>query len=54
MTTVRVTTSTWKEIKAKKFSPAQLKQIDAGVEQELLEMHLRARREAAEQKSSTL
>ena len=53
MTTVRVITSTWQEIKAKKFSPTQLKQIDAGVEQELLEMDLLALREAAEQKSPT-
>lgn len=47
MTTAKVATSTWKEIKAKKFSPAQLQQIDDGVEQELLEMDLRALREAA-------
>ena len=47
MTTVKVATSTWREIKAKKFSPAQLQQIDDGVEQDLLEMDLRALREAA-------
>lgn len=38
---------TWQEIKAKKFSPDQLQQIDNAVEQELLEMDLRALREAA-------
>ena len=53
MTTAKVATSTWQEIKAKKFSPAQRRQIDDGVAQELLEMDLRALREAAEQKSST-
>ncbi len=47
MTTVKVAASTWQEIKAKKFSPAQLQQIDDSVEQELLEMDLRALREAA-------
>ncbi|MBE2233412.1 MAG: helix-turn-helix transcriptional regulator [Anaerolinea sp.] len=34
-------------MKAKKFSPDQLEQIDNAVEQELLEMDLRALREAA-------
>lgn len=38
---------TWQEMKAKKFSPDQLEQIDNAVEQELLEMDLRALREAA-------
>ncbi len=38
MTTAKVATSTWQEIKAKKFSPAQLQQLDDGVEQELLEI----------------
>jgi DNA-binding transcriptional regulator YiaG len=47
MTTGKVPTSTWQEIKAKKFSPEQLRQLDDGVEQELLEMDLRALREAA-------
>jgi DNA-binding transcriptional regulator YiaG len=47
MTTAKVAASTWQEIKAKKFSPAQLQQIDDSVEQELLEMDLRALREAA-------
>lgn len=42
-----MTTYTWKEIKEKKFSPGQLRQIDDAVEQELLEMDLRALREAA-------
>jgi DNA-binding transcriptional regulator YiaG len=37
---------TWQEIRAKKFSPDQLKEIDAEVERELLEMDLRALREA--------
>ena len=47
MTTTKVPTSTWQEIKAKKFSSEQLRQLDDGVEQELLEMDLRALREAA-------
>mgnify|MGYP000863164796 CR=1 FL=1 len=38
---------TWQVMKAKKFSPDQLEQIDNAVEQELLEMDLRALREAA-------
>ncbi len=42
-----MTVHTWQEIKAKKFSPDQLQQIDNAVEQELLEMDLRALREAA-------
>jgi DNA-binding transcriptional regulator YiaG len=42
-----MTVHTWQEIKAKKFSPDQLQQIDSAVEQELLEMDLRALREAA-------
>jgi predicted transcriptional regulator len=42
-----MTVHTWQEIKAKKFSPDQLQQIDNEVEQELLEMDLRALREAA-------
>jgi DNA-binding XRE family transcriptional regulator len=42
-----MTVHTWQEIKAKKFSPDQLQQIDYAVEQELLEMDLRALREAA-------
>jgi predicted transcriptional regulator len=37
----------WEETRAKKFSPAQLAQIDAEVEQELIEMDLRAVRELA-------
>jgi len=47
MTTAKVSTSTWKEIKTKKFFTEQLQQIDDGVEQELFEMDLRALREAA-------
>ena len=42
-----MTVHTWQEIKAKKFSPDQLQQIDNAVEQELLEMDLCALREAA-------
>ncbi len=42
-----MTVHTWQEIKAKKFSSDQLQQIDNAVEQELLEMDLRALREAA-------
>jgi DNA-binding XRE family transcriptional regulator len=42
-----MTVHTWQEIRAKKFSPDQLQQIDNAVEQELLEMDLRALREAA-------
>lgn len=37
---------TWQEIRSKKFSPDQLKEIDAEVERELIEMDLRALREA--------
>jgi predicted transcriptional regulator len=40
-------TRTWSEIKAKKFTAEQIQQIDDAVEQELLEMDLRALREAA-------
>lgn len=42
-----MTVHTWQEIKAKKFSADQLQQIDDQVEQDLLEMDLRALREAA-------
>jgi predicted transcriptional regulator len=42
-----MTTHTWQEIKAKKFTPEQLQQIDDAVAQELLEMDLRSLREAA-------
>ena len=42
-----MTIRTWSEIKAKKFTPEQIQQIDDVVEQELLEMDLRALREAA-------
>ena len=42
-----MTVHTWQEIKAKKFSADQLQQIDNQVEQDLLEMDLRALREAA-------
>ena len=37
----------WKDIREKKLSPEQLRRIDEEVEQELLEMDLRALREAA-------
>ena len=37
----------WKDIREKKLSPEQLRRIDGQVEQELLEMDLRALREAA-------
>lgn len=36
----------WKDIREKKLSPEQLRRIDEEVEQELLEMDLRALREA--------
>ncbi|NJL28944.1 MAG: helix-turn-helix transcriptional regulator [Thermoanaerobaculia bacterium] len=39
--------STWQEIRAKKFSPEQLREIDEEIERELVEMDLRALREAA-------
>ena len=42
-----MTVTNWQEIKAKKFTPEQIQQIDDAVEQELLEMDLRALREAA-------
>lgn len=47
MTAAKVSTSTWQEIKSQKFSPEQLRQLDDSVEQELMEMDLRALREAA-------
>ncbi len=37
----------WQDLRAKKLTPAQLEQIDREVEQELLEMDLRAVRELA-------
>ena len=40
------TTSSWQDIRTKRFTPDQLQQIDDAVEQELLEMDLRALREA--------
>jgi len=40
------TATTWQEIRAKRFTPEQVQQIDDAVEQELLEMDLRALREA--------
>ena len=36
----------WSEIRAQKFTPEELRQIDQEVESELLEMDLRALREA--------
>ena len=38
--------SSWQDIRTKRFTPDQLQQIDDAVEQELLEMDLRALREA--------
>ncbi|MCB0241435.1 MAG: helix-turn-helix transcriptional regulator [Anaerolineae bacterium] len=40
-------TSNWQDIRTKRFTPEQLQQIDDAVELELLEMDLRALREAA-------
>ena len=40
-------TSNWQNIRTKRFTPEQLQQIDDAVELELLEMDLRALREAA-------
>ena len=37
----------WSDIRAQKFTPAELRQIDGESESELLEMDLRALREAA-------
>jgi transcriptional regulator with XRE-family HTH domain len=37
----------WSDIRALKFSPTELRQIDQEIESELLEMDLRALREAA-------
>lgn len=42
-----MTTRKWSEIRSRKFSPAELREIDREVESELLEMDLRALREAA-------
>ena len=41
-----MTTRPWQEIKTQKFTPDQIQEIDTAVEQELLEMDLRALREA--------
>lgn len=40
-------TKKWSDIKAQKFTPTELREIDQEVERELLEMDLRALREAA-------
>jgi transcriptional regulator len=40
-------TKAWRDIRARKFSPKKLKEIDRAVEDELLEMDLRELREAA-------
>ena len=40
-------TKPWREIRAQKFSPQKLEEIDRAVEDELLEMDLKALREAA-------
>jgi len=37
----------WSDIRAQKFSPVELREIDREIESELLEMDLRALREAA-------
>ena len=42
-----MTTRKWSEIRAQRFTPEELRQIDQEVERELLEMDLRALREAA-------
>lgn len=42
-----MTTRKWSEIRSQKFSPAELAEIDRAVAGELLEMDLRALREAA-------
>jgi predicted transcriptional regulator len=42
-----MTTKKWSEIRAQKFTPVELRAIDQEVESELLEMDLRALREAA-------
>jgi transcriptional regulator with XRE-family HTH domain len=42
-----MTMKSWKDIRAKKFSTDELKALDQEVEAELLEMDLRALREAA-------
>jgi len=41
-----MTVQKWSDIRARKFSAAELRQIDREVEKELLEMDLRALREA--------
>ena len=40
-------TKSWRDIRARKFSPHKLQEIDRAVEDELLEMDLRELREAA-------
>ena len=40
-------TKTWKEIRAKKFSPEQIKRLDEGVVNALIDLDLRELREAA-------
>jgi hypothetical protein len=40
-------TKKWSEIRAQKFTPTELRQIDQEVESELLKRDLRAMREAA-------
>lgn len=42
-----MTTKKWSDIRAQKFSPEELRQIDQEIESEVLEMDLRALREAA-------
>ena len=43
-----MTAKKWSEIRAKKFSPDDLRQIDQEVENELVELDLRALREATD------
>lgn len=39
--------TSWQDVRAQKFKPEELREIDAEVDQELREMDLRAWREAA-------
>jgi DNA-binding transcriptional regulator YiaG len=43
---VEMTAKKWSDIRAQRFSPEELRQIDEEIESELLEMDLRALREA--------
>lgn len=46
-TGAHMTAKKWSDIRSQKFTPAELRQIDQEIEGELLEMGLRALREAA-------